>query len=51
MAAAVYGFVGLLTGSLLAQLVLSTFRSLGQRLGRRRRSQLDVAAAQRHPRP
>ena len=49
MAAAVYGFVGLLTGSLLAQLVLSTFRALGHRLGRRRR-RLELAAAQRHPR-
>jgi Protein of unknown function (DUF2937) len=49
--AATYGFVGLLLGSLLAQLVLSTVGGLGQRLGRRRRSRLDVAAAQRHPRP
>lgn len=50
MAAAAYGFAGLLTGSLLAQLVLSTFRGVGQRLTRRRRSRMDIAAAQRHPR-
>jgi len=48
--AAAYGFVGLLTGSLLAQLVISTFRALGQRLTRRRRSRMDTPAAQRHPR-
>ena len=51
MAAAAYGFVGLLMGSLLAQLVLSTFRAMGQRLTRRRRSRMDIAAAPRHPRP
>lgn len=50
MAAAAYGFVGLLTGSLLAQLVLSTFHGIGQRLTRRRRSRMDIAAAQRYPR-
>jgi len=50
IAAAAYGFVGLLTGSLLAQLVLSTFRALGRRLTRRRRGRMDVPAAQRHPR-
>ena len=50
MAAAAYGFAGLLTGSLLAQLMLSTFRGVGQRLTRRRRSRMDIAAAQRPPR-
>lgn len=49
LAAATYGFAGLLTGSLLAQLVLSTFRGVGQRLTRRRRSRMDIAAP-RHPR-
>jgi hypothetical protein len=50
-AAAAYGFVGLLTGSLLAQLVLSTFRAVGQRLFGRRRSRVDMPATQqRHPR-
>jgi hypothetical protein len=51
IAAAAYGFAGLLTGSLLAQLVLSMFRALGQRLTRGRRSRMDIPAAQRHPRP
>jgi hypothetical protein len=50
IAAAVYGFAGLLTGSLLAQLVLSTCAAMGRRLTGRRRGRLDVAAAQRHPR-
>ena len=51
VAAAAYGFAGLLMGSLLAQLVLSTFGVVGQRLGRRRRRRRDLAAAQRQPRP
>jgi Protein of unknown function (DUF2937) len=46
LAAGAYGFVGLLLGSLLAQLVLSTFRAMGHRLFRRRRSRIDVPAAQ-----
>ncbi|HEX6842024.1 MAG TPA: DUF2937 family protein [Stellaceae bacterium] len=50
VAAAAYGFAGLLIGSLLAQLVLSSFGALGRRLGRRRRRRLDLAAAQRNPR-
>jgi hypothetical protein len=45
MAAAAYGFAGLLVGSLLAQLVLSSFRLAGQRLTRRRRSRVDMPAA------
>src|SRR5690348_6290668 len=48
MAAATYGFAGLLMGSLLAQLVLSTFRAGGRRLTRRR---ADVAGASHQPRP
>lgn len=50
VAAAAYGFAGLLIGSLVAQLVLSSFGALGRRLGRRRRRRLDLAAAQRNPR-
>lgn len=51
MAAAAYGFAGLLMGSLLAQLVLSTFGALGRGLAHRRRRRLDLAEAQRQPRP
>jgi DUF2937 family protein len=51
LAAAAYGFAGLLTGSLLAQLVLSTFRAAGRRLTRRRHSRMNIAATQRNPRP
>jgi DUF2937 family protein len=47
IAAAAYGFVGLLIGSLLAQLVLSTFRAM---FGRRRSPMDTPATQQRHPR-
>lgn len=47
-AAAVYGFVGLLLGSLIAQLLLSTCRGLGGKLfGRRRDSDADLAQPRR----